>query len=81
MGILLWSCSNDKKEFGKDNIHSEIFIEDDEPYINYIISTIKKYGNLSNIQNSKKYNGNTYIALPELQVNQENDQFICYTFL
>ena len=32
-----------KKEFGKDHLYSEIFIEDDEPYI---ISSIKNNGNL-----------------------------------
>ncbi len=32
-----------KKEFGKDHLYSEIFIQDDEPYI---ISFIKNNGNL-----------------------------------
>jgi hypothetical protein len=35
-----------KKEFGKEHLHSEIFIEDDGPFI---ISTMKNYGNLYNI--------------------------------
>jgi hypothetical protein len=39
-----------KKEFGKDNIFSEIFIEDDEPYT---ISTIKNNGYLDKIKVSK----------------------------
>ena len=39
-----------KKEFGKDHLYSEIFIEDDEPYI---ISTIKNFGNLYDIKVSK----------------------------
>ncbi len=36
-----------KKEFGKELLYSEIFIEDDEPYI---ISTIENSGNLYNIK-------------------------------
>ncbi len=51
LGILLWSCSNDEKQFGKDHLHSKIFIEDDEPYK---ISTIKNNGNLYNIKVSKQ---------------------------
>ena len=39
-----------KKEFGKDHIRSEIFIEDDEPYI---ISTIENNGNIYKIKVSK----------------------------
>jgi hypothetical protein len=39
-----------KKEFGKDHLHSDIFIEDDE---SYTISTIKNNGNLYNIKVSK----------------------------
>jgi hypothetical protein len=39
-----------KNEFGKDHLYSEIFIEDDEPYI---ISTIQNNGNHSNIKVSK----------------------------
>ena len=39
-----------KKEFGKDHIRSEIFIEDDEPYI---ISTILHEGRKYNIKVSK----------------------------
>ncbi len=39
-----------KNEFGKDNLYSEIFIQDDEPYI---ISTIKNNGNIYNIKVSK----------------------------
>ncbi len=35
-----------KKELGKDLLHLEIFIEDDEPHT---ISTIKNDGNLYNI--------------------------------
>ncbi len=50
MEILLWSCSNDEKEFGKDHSRSEIFIEDDEPYM---ISTIISNGLLYNIKVSK----------------------------
>ena len=36
-----------KKEFGKEHSHSEIFIEDDEPYI---IATIVNNGNLYKIK-------------------------------
>ncbi len=36
-----------KKEFGKEHLYSEIFIEDDEPYI---ISTILYNGNDYNIK-------------------------------
>ena len=39
-----------KKEFGKDHLYSEIFIEDDEPYI---ISTIQYDGREYNIKVSK----------------------------
>ncbi len=39
-----------KKEFGKDHLYSEIFIEDDEPYI---ISTIQNDGNIYDIKVSK----------------------------
>ena len=39
-----------KKEFGKDHIRSEIFIEDDEPYI---ISTIENNDNIYKIKVSK----------------------------
>jgi len=39
-----------KKEFGKDHLYSEIFIEDDEPYI---ISTIQYDGSEYNIKVSK----------------------------
>ncbi len=39
-----------KKEFGKDHLYSEIFIEDDEPCI---ISTIENDGNHYNIKVSK----------------------------
>ena len=39
-----------KKEFGKDHLYSEIFIEDDEPYI---ISTIENNGNIYKIKVSK----------------------------
>ena len=42
-----------KKEFGKEHLYSEIFIEDDETYI---ISTIKNNGNLYNIKVSKLIN-------------------------
>jgi hypothetical protein len=42
-----------KKEFGKDFLYSEIFIQDDEPYI---ISTIQYDGDLYNIKISKKLN-------------------------
>jgi hypothetical protein len=36
-----------KKGFGKEHLYSEIFIEDDEPYI---ISTVKINGNIYNIK-------------------------------
>jgi hypothetical protein len=39
-----------KKEFGKDHLYSEIFIEDDEQYI---ISTIENYGSHYKIKVSK----------------------------
>ncbi len=39
-----------KKEFGKDYLYSEIFIQDDEPYI---ISTINNNGDHYNIKVSK----------------------------
>lgn len=39
-----------KKEFGKEHLYSEIFIEDDEPYI---ISTIMNDGNYYKIKVSK----------------------------
>ena len=39
-----------KKEFGKEHLYSEIFIEDDEPYI---ISTIQHDGSEYNIKVSK----------------------------
>ncbi len=39
-----------KKEFGKDHLYSEIFIEDDEPYI---ISTIENNGSHYKIKVSK----------------------------
>ena len=39
-----------KKEFGKDHLYSEIFIEDDEPYI---LSTIQYNGSDYNIKVSK----------------------------
>jgi hypothetical protein len=39
-----------KKEFGKDHLYSEIFIEDDEPYI---ISTIQHDGINYDIKVSK----------------------------
>ena len=39
-----------KKEFGKDHLYSEIFIEDDEPYI---ISTIGNNGYHYDIKFSK----------------------------
>ncbi len=39
-----------KKEFGKDNLYSEIFIEDDEPFI---ISTIQNNSSHYNIKVSK----------------------------
>ena len=39
-----------KKEFGKEHLYSEIFIENDEPYI---ISTIQHDGNIYNIKVSK----------------------------
>ena len=42
-----------KKEFGKEHLHSEIYIEDDEPYI---ISTIENNGNIYKINFSKIYN-------------------------
>ncbi len=44
MGILLWA---DEKEFGKDHLYSEIFIEDDETCI---ISTIQYHGSHYNIK-------------------------------
>jgi hypothetical protein len=40
-----------KKEFEKDHLYSDIFIEDDEPYIT---STIQDNGNLYNFKVSKK---------------------------
>ena len=39
-----------KKEFSKDHLYSEIFIQDDEPYI---ISTIENNGNIYKIKVSK----------------------------
>ena len=39
-----------KKEFGKDHLYSEIFIEDNEPYI---ITTINDKGNFYKIKVSK----------------------------
>ncbi len=39
-----------KKEFGKDHLYSEIFIEDDE---SYIVSTIENNGNIYRIKVSK----------------------------
>ena len=39
-----------KKEFGKDHLYSEIFIEDDE---SYIVSTIENNGNIYKIKVSK----------------------------
>ena len=39
-----------KKEFGKNHLSSQIFIEDDEPYI---ISTIENNGNIYKIKVSK----------------------------
>ncbi len=40
-----------KKEFGKDHLYSEIFIEDDELYI---VSTIENNGNFYKIKISKR---------------------------
>jgi hypothetical protein len=39
-----------KKEFDKDHLYSEIFIEDDE---SYIVSTIENNGNIYKIKVSK----------------------------
>ena len=39
-----------KKEFGKEHLYSEIFIEDDE---SYIVSTIENNGNIYKIKVSK----------------------------
>ncbi len=39
-----------KKEFGKEHLYSEIFIEDDEPYI---MSTIENNGYFYKIKVSK----------------------------